>query len=258
MGYELLLRRPGPARNVAVQELLGLLDRAAHKGIGRQREETPAVAPPEKKNDTSPVPPSPVDPVTAEAEGAPYDAGDRDGAGAPPMAPQEPAPPPGLTAWSLPNGAARLNARLAVENGEPVGLDLDVPFGGTPQELDDAVAFAIGLGKRLELTVFDPQLGAPVAPDKVELVASKWRESRAWMMDVAGSYEDPRGFGELPKVQPFLSPKVKRALVILGIVVAAFWLVDFVAHLGLATMDTLDHPLPQKSGNPFLKSAPTE
>jgi hypothetical protein len=240
---------------LAVEELLGLLDRAAQKGIARPRDEAPAVAPPGKKDDSSPVS-SPAS--QGAAQGAPSNAGDRDGAGAPPEALPKPHAPPGLTAWSLPNGAARLNARLAVEKGEPIGLDLDVPFGGTPEELDDAVAFAVGLGKRLELTVFDPQLGVPVSADAVERVASKWRESRAWMMDVAGSYEDPRGFGEFPKVQPFLSPRMKRALFILGIIVAVFWLVDFVAHLGMETMDTIDHPLPQQSGNPFMKSAPTE
>jgi len=191
VGYELLLRSPAPDKPVleeALREaLIEALQAASLTGI--------------------PVATSPTEGGTVGEVGA--------------VAPA----PEGKATWSLPNCKGLVEARLSRgEGGALRGVDFDVPFGGTEDELRSAFLFVIDLCERLQLVVFDPQLACQIGRGSIEAVTGRWNQSRAWMRETVGVFDDPRSLAPIEEPAPMVTRGNKILLVVVGVIVFLLWL----------------------------------
>jgi len=256
LGYELLLRSPAPDRPVPLEPLVGRILEALAAGVppllAPGQAPPPAAAavaapaassagPAEPPAPAAAVPPLPAPGPTpppasaaaaaaapAAAQAAPVEAAATAGAPAAPAAapaPSLPSPLP-LGPWTLKNGKGRVEVRLSRREGADGyrGAALDVPFGGTEEELRAAFAFTLSLAGQLQLSVFDPQLAAVVGKGSEESVVGRWRESQAWMVDTVGAVDGTRSVAPLTEPPPLVTRGNKVLLAILGLLALLWWL----------------------------------
>lgn len=190
MGYELLIRPRHVDKPLQPTEVAARLERAAREGIGTRPECQPA-----------------LEASSGVAETAPSEAPAAPAQGTAGTAPAE-------GPWSLPNGKARLAARIYRPDGELRGLDLEIPLGGSELELRDAVDFVLRCTEDWSGMAFDPQLGRELCRASVDEVVGKWREAQAYAANVSGAFDDPRGMVELQAPPPAISPHTKVGLLI--------------------------------------------
>lgn len=220
MGYELLVRSAAPDAPLSLDALVARLQQAAVEGIPQQQAQAAQGASP------APSAPEPAAPADAPA----------------------PAPAPASAGgpWTLRNGKARVEAKLSFKEGGVLrGADVEVPFGGTPEEFTRALGFALGLAADLGGTLYDPQLAREIGKGGEESVLARWRESQAWMVDTVGVAEDHRSLGDLVEPPPLINSRNKVLLGIFGVLVTLYLIWSaFVS----ATLDKM--PIPKAPPGP--------
>ena len=190
MGYELAIRPRNQESPLQAAVLAARLERAARDGLDAEPPRE-AAAPAE----TAPTPP-------AEA------------------APASPGP------WSLPNGKARLAARIyRTETGAVGGVDFEIPLGGSEAELRDAVQFVLRCADDWSGLVFDPQLGRELTRATADDAVAKWRESQSYAAEISGLYDDPRGVVEFQAPPPVVSARAQGVLLLAAGFLVLYWLV---------------------------------
>jgi hypothetical protein len=132
--------------------------------------------------------------------------------------------------WSLPNGQTRVEARPWLDDTGLAGVDFDIPFGGSEEEMRKAFAFVTGLASSLQCLVFDPQLGREVGINSADEVISRWRASQGWMLDVVGGTPDNRAVAELAPTTPLIGWQVKVILVAAAGFATLLWLLDLLGR----------------------------
>ncbi len=215
MGYELLVRAPTAEKKLADAVLVEQLRQAVQVGLETLADSAPASAP----TPASPAPTQDAAQPSAIPTSATAAAADALATAAADL-PAELAGP-----LSIPNGPAKVAARLYRLEGGVAGADLEVAFGGTELELRRAFQFAQQLADQAGGVVFDPQLSVTVGRGSLEDVVGRWRTSQNWLGDVAGTLEDGRAMLDLAPPPPLISPRNRVILLVGGGLLALYWLV---------------------------------
>ncbi|MBI5547805.1 MAG: hypothetical protein HY901_28310 [Deltaproteobacteria bacterium] len=202
MGYELVIRSRTPHQPLSEADLTAVLCAAADTGL-------------------------------PELPTEPFSLGSEAGAAAAPLpSPVAPAQQPSCSGpWTLRNGKGRLVAQLSRLEGRFRGVDFEVLLPCEENELRRAYLFIQQLAETLGATVFDPQLAREVGRPSVDEVVGKWKQSQAWLVDVAGMIEDPRSLGEMASTPPLVSRRGLAVLAIAGGFAFVYWLIGAVAEL---------------------------